>query len=259
MLSLLHAEWDALMLESFELKSQLDTARQELAHTLYQHDASCRVIARLIAERDQARQALETAATSAPTAVAASAAQAQAQTENGSEPATKRARSSAAPGPAPVPTAAPTAGGADGGDADGAGADAPTVSGSLPEALVELFDGTFKRLAQGRKKRKPPPSHATAVDLAAYVLHGKSSLESLGDAAVTAADLLAADSPAAPAAPADGVWAAAMVVGGSDGSLRLADARKGSSLRAFAAGAEGGGHGAAVAAVAVGQLSLIHI
>ncbi|EGD82802.1 hypothetical protein PTSG_03452 [Salpingoeca rosetta] len=51
-------EWDAVMLESFELKKHVMELRQELTHSLYQHDASCRLIARLTRERDQARQAL---------------------------------------------------------------------------------------------------------------------------------------------------------------------------------------------------------
>jgi len=55
MLSLLQSEWDALMTETYELKTHLDTTRKQLSHALYQHDAACRVIARLLRERDASR------------------------------------------------------------------------------------------------------------------------------------------------------------------------------------------------------------
>lgn len=78
LLSLMQNEWDAFVLESFELKKHLHQTRQELSHALYQcasqplliyaskcpaldsssfafrYDAACRVIARVTKERDDA-------------------------------------------------------------------------------------------------------------------------------------------------------------------------------------------------------------
>lgn len=46
------------MLESLEIKKAFQSSRQELANALYREDAATRVIARLMKERDEARDAL---------------------------------------------------------------------------------------------------------------------------------------------------------------------------------------------------------
>ncbi|POW15659.1 hypothetical protein PSTT_01947 [Puccinia striiformis] len=49
----LQNEWDANMLECYELRKQNASLRQELSHALYKEDASMRVLARVIRERDE--------------------------------------------------------------------------------------------------------------------------------------------------------------------------------------------------------------
>ncbi|KAI1503291.1 cell cycle control protein [Biscogniauxia marginata] len=65
LLSTFQNEWDALALETYNLKEQLARTREELATALYQHDAAVRVIARLTKERDEARDALSKVTVSA--------------------------------------------------------------------------------------------------------------------------------------------------------------------------------------------------
>ena len=51
-------EWDAIALETYELKKQLAQTRQELSTALYDYEGALRLLARLTKERDDARAAL---------------------------------------------------------------------------------------------------------------------------------------------------------------------------------------------------------
>ena len=58
LLSTFQNEWDAIVLETFQLKQQLAETRQELSTALYYNESAQRVVARLQKERDEARDAL---------------------------------------------------------------------------------------------------------------------------------------------------------------------------------------------------------
>lgn len=48
----MQTEWDATILEVATLKKELESTRRELSHALYQHDAACQVICRLLGEKE---------------------------------------------------------------------------------------------------------------------------------------------------------------------------------------------------------------
>jgi pre-mRNA-processing factor 19 len=56
MMKLFQSEWDALMLESYSLKKQLHGVRQELEHAKLKYEAACRVISKLIKEKEESGQ-----------------------------------------------------------------------------------------------------------------------------------------------------------------------------------------------------------
>jgi Prp19/Pso4-like len=56
LLHLLQNEWDALVLGTHALEQQYNATRQELSYALYAQDAASRVAARLLRERDAARE-----------------------------------------------------------------------------------------------------------------------------------------------------------------------------------------------------------
>lgn len=153
-LQMLQSEFDTAMLESYSLRQSLDTARQELAHSLYQYDAACRVIARLVKERDEARAALsETQGNVAKTL-----------------------------GRAPVPQfTASSSSSAVPKDTDMAAAAGEDIG--ISAQVIQVMTNTSKALTKGRKKMvKEAQARATVVDVvknwkpfASHSLHSTTS------------------------------------------------------------------------------------
>jgi pre-mRNA-processing factor 19 len=121
------------MLESFALKQHLDATRQELSQALYQHDAACRVIARLMRERDEARGLLSS--------LNARGVELQGSTpmEMDGEPQQQQSEPQQ--------------------EEEG--------EGRLPGGVLGVLGDTCAALSKGRKGRKPGPEQATREQLAA--------------------------------------------------------------------------------------------
>ncbi|PWZ02903.1 putative PRP19-non-snRNP spliceosome component required for DNA repair [Testicularia cyperi] len=141
LLTALQNEYDAIVLETFTLKKHYDNLRQELAHALYANDASARVIARLLNERDQAREALSNIEGAIGTGPSSSRATAQDVEMTDSAEAATNGESS-------------------GGSSSG-----------LSASVVALIDSTSQALQVQRRaksKRKAPEGYATAGDLSSF-------------------------------------------------------------------------------------------
>ncbi|XP_020599471.1 pre-mRNA-processing factor 19-like [Phalaenopsis equestris] len=138
LLGMFQNEWDALMLSNFALEQQLHTARQELSHALYQHDAACRVIARLKKERDEARVLLAQAERQIPLSTAVTAND-NAIVSNG-----KRAAE------------------------DEFGPDGKRVRPGITSTIISELTECNAMLSGHRKKRQVPPTLASIDDLEKY-------------------------------------------------------------------------------------------
>ncbi|SNX81419.1 probable PRP19 - non-snRNP spliceosome component required for DNA repair [Melanopsichium pennsylvanicum] len=137
LLTSLQNEYDAIILETFTLKKHYDNLRQELAHALYANDASARVIARLLNERDQAREAL-----------------ANIQGTIGAGPSTSRAAQDVE-----MTDSAPTE--------DHAAA----IGNGPPADIVDIIETTAQSLSKQRKaksKRKAPEGYATQESVGGF-------------------------------------------------------------------------------------------
>ena len=208
LLGLLQNEWDALMLDMHKLRKNYHSTREELSQTLYMHDAACRVVARLIRERDEAKAALSNLEAARPST------QAQQQPKSmdvEDTPATadnskKRDR---------VEGEATAAAGSEEDDLS-----KKSKSGITQEVIAKMVQAAGK-LSKTRRKRPLPEGLASLDDLKAYSLLGKYPLHTTSGSlrGITALDL--DDSSAG--AGAAGQHA---VTAGADGKFKVFDLKE---------------------------------
>jgi pre-mRNA-processing factor 19 len=165
LLSLFQNEWDATMLEVHQLRQSLNTVRQELSHALYQHDAACRVIARLMRERDSYRQQLEAAQRAAPAEAAAGKRGGEAMEVD--EGPAKKAK-----------------------------------AGITPD-IAERLTACSNELSKGRKKRAISPTVAQPDDIAAFSLQSSHPLHKTSKGGILAIDVSPASDAVVATAGAD--------------------------------------------------------
>ena len=203
LIGLFRDEWDALALETHQLRASLHSARQELAHALYQHDAALRVIARLVRERDAARDAYEARAGGAAADLPAASEQQQQpekkeqqqqQQQQSQQPAAKKAKTQERAAPPP-----------------------------LKQEVVAAFTALSEELSKGRKKRVPPAGCATAE-----------SVRSFGPLERSPHALHKARTPGVTCVAAAGPGSSLVASGGLDGDVCVLDASTGAAVASFA-------------------------
>lgn len=188
LLGLLQNEWDAAMLEVHKLRKENCATREELSQTLYMHDAACRVVARLVKERDDAKAAL--ASFHAGAQGAHSSGSLAQPMEVGHSGSAKRDRA----------------------DEDTAPPKKQAKSGITKEIISKLVE-TAGTLSKGRRKKPLPEGLATLDDLKSnYTLKGKFPLHATSgpQRGITCLDT-------------DGCVGGGVVTGGADGKFKVFD------------------------------------
>jgi len=135
LLSAFQDEWGDTVKECYQLRKLLEQTRQELSHTLYQHDAACRVISKVVRERDEARQTLADASAAG--------------------------KLYAGTGPAPAQAGGDSSSNM---DVDAAASDDVGITDKIKEKMSKLAS----ELSKSRKKRDAPATLASEDTVASY-------------------------------------------------------------------------------------------